>query len=222
MFFCLPMRIEQGPKNRRLPLVNAVLIAANLLAFWLVKPGGLERGPLGLIAYAFVHAGPVHLLINMWVLWVFGNPANRRVGNAWYLLIYMGTALAIGIIGRGVAGVNLVGASGAIFAVIAVCLMLIPAALIQVAYIAVFPLTVLVGLSARPKHWLYWLIRWDKFRIRAVWGLVLVPAMEIMALLWLGSKWTNLAHLLGLVCGVAAVLLLPERISMNRRPALGS
>ena len=41
--------------------------------------------------YGFSHASFWHLLFNMWALWVFGNPVNRRLGNGYYLLAYLGT-----------------------------------------------------------------------------------------------------------------------------------
>ena len=47
--------------------------------------------------------------------------------------------------------------------------------------------------------------------------LVLVPFLELWGLFWSGWNWTNLGHLFGLFCGVAAVLMLPARITMRSR-----
>ncbi len=116
----------------------------------------------------------------------------------------------------------IVGSSGAIFCVMAICLLLLPAAPVEVFYIAIFPLTILVGLVSKPPHGLFWFIRWDRFKARAVWGLLIVPALELWGLFWWGWNWTNLGHLLGLLCGLAVVLLLPTRITMNRRPAFSA
>ena len=66
----------------------------------------------------------------------------------------------------------------------AICLLLIPAALVEVFYIAIFPLTVLVGLVSKPAHWVFWFIRWDRFKMRALWGLLIVPALELWGLFW--------------------------------------
>jgi hypothetical protein len=41
--------------------------------------------------------------------------------------------------------------------------------------------------------------------------------LEILGLFCWGWNWTNLGHLLGLVCGVAVVLLLPGSITMNKQ-----
>jgi len=74
-----------------------------------------------------------------------------------------------------------------------------------------------VSLFSKPKHWIYWFVRWGQFEVKALWGLFIVPALEIWGLFWWGWNWTNLGHLLGLVCGVVAVLILPKHISMKRR-----
>ncbi len=224
MFFCLPARVKQTGNNETIPLVNVVLIAINILAFVFYTRIGRTPGfgVSSAVSYAFVHCGLWHLLVNMWVLWVFGHPVNRRLGNMWYLLVYLGSATIIGVLVRLLAGVDLVGASGAVFAVIAACLILMPAAVIEILVIAVFPLSLLIGLFARPGHWIWWFVRYGRFHIRALWGLLIVPIMEISGLLFSGWNWTNLGHLLGLACGVAAVLMLPRRISMKRHAALGS
>lgn len=218
MFFCLPVKVGQDRNNKIIPIVNLVLISVNLLMFGLTRGAGIRTHNIifGVLGYAFVHASFWHLLGNMWVLWVFGNKVNRRLGHFWYAFVYLGTVIAIGILLRLLLRVNIVGASGGVFAVIAVCLVLMPAALIDLLCVALIPLSLLVGLFARPRHWLYWFIRWGRFKVKALWGLFIVPALEIWALLWWGWNWTNLGHLLGLVCGVGAVLILPERISMNR------
>jgi hypothetical protein len=92
-----------------------------------------------------------------------------------------------------------------------------PSALVDIAYFALFPATLLVGLFLRPEHWVYWFLRWGRFTVRAWWGLLLIPFLEIWSLFWNGWNWTNLGHLFGLLCGIAVVLLLPERISIGRR-----
>ena len=224
MFLCMPYKIHDPRPDHSVPIANSVLIAVNVLVFWfsqmmVVGPG---TGLLSIFTYGFAHASVVHLLGNMWVLWVFGNPVNRRIGNGWYAIAYLGTVVALGLMARVLSGVNILGSSGAIFAVMAICVMLLPAVRVEVFYVALFPLTILVGLVARPKHPVFWFIRWDRFSMRAVWGLLIVPALELWGLFWWGWNWTNLGHLLGLICGVAFVLMLPTNVSMNRKVAFSS
>ena len=150
---------------------------------------------------------------------VFGNPVNRRLGNGLYLLVYLGCVMAVGLFARIILPVGLVGASGAIFAVITIALILMPAASIESAYLALFPLTLLLGLFSRPKYELNWFLSWGIVAVPAWWCLVLIPLMELLSVVWRGwtlgwfSSWTPGAHLLGILCGVAAVLMLPPHIT---------
>ena len=153
----------------------------------------------------------------MLVLLVFGNALNRRLGNGYYLLLYFGTIVALGLFARIFCSGYLLGASGAIYAVIAACVLLMPANIVELCYFALFPVTLLIGLFNRPQHWVFWLIRWDWFEFRAFWGILLIPMLEIWGLFWWGWNWTNLGHLFGAVCGVAIVLMLPEELTMKRR-----
>jgi membrane associated rhomboid family serine protease len=221
MFFVLPVYVRDSAARHAIPLANAVLIVANVLLFcfgwsahWAVGPG---TNILSIVGYGFAHASIWHLAGNMWTLMVVGNPVNRRLGNGYYLLLYMGTLVALGLFFRLFCSGDGMGASGAIFAVIAACVLLMPAYMVELCYFALFPITLLIGLFHRPKHWVYWFIRWDWFELRALWGIVLVPFLELWGLYWWGWNWTNLGHLFGVVCGVAIVLMLPEHLTMKRR-----
>lgn len=216
MFFCLPVKAGQRRDDEVIPIVNFVLIAVNILAFffsWVMA--GSNYLIFNTVAYSFVHAGFWHLFFNMWVLWIFGNQVNRRLGGFWYAIVYLGTTIVIGVLLRLLLAIEIVGASGAIFAVIAVCLILMPGIVIEVLCIALFPLSLLVAVFSEPTHWVYWLIRFGRFRIKALWCLFILPVLEILGLFWWGWNWTSLAHLLGLLCGVGAVLMLPQYISMS-------
>ena len=221
MFFALPVRVNNTGPREAIPFVNGLIVVLNVLAFasgwslhWTVGPG---TGLLSVITYAFAHASLWHLAGNMWVLLVFGNPVNRRLGNLYYGMLFLGTAITLGVFARLFAGGYLLGSSGAIFGVIAVFLCLMPGSRIDLFYLAIFPVSLLFGVLHRPAHWVFWFIRWDHFSIRALWAILLVPMLEIWGLFWWGWNWTNLGHLLGLACGVAAVLLLPTAITIDNR-----
>ena len=215
--------------EKALPLVNVVIILVNIASYllmclfgwyWVVGPG---TGVLSLLLYGFSHGGFWHLVFNMWTLWIFGNPVNRRLGNAYYLLAYLGTIVALGLLARLCYLGPVLGASGGIFAIIAIAAMLLPAARLKVAYGAVFPLSVLIGLIRKPTHGIYWFLCGGQIRARVLWWFVIVFLLEILSLFWswwtgLGSVW-NLGHLLGMVCGVGIVLMLPTRITMPYRLA---
>jgi membrane associated rhomboid family serine protease len=219
MFIPIPIRFHDGREFHAIPVANGLLVVLNVMIFlfgWhpYVGPG---TGLFSVLTYAFGHVGLWHLVGNMLALLVFGTPVNRRLGNGWYLVTYFGTVLAMGIFARLFCYGNLQGASGAIFSIIAVALLLFPSALIEVAYFALFPVTLIAGWLSPPKHWVFWFIRWDVLQMRAYWGFLLVPFLEIWGLVWSGWNWTNFAHLFGLLCGLIAVLQLPASVTMNRR-----
>lgn len=223
MFFLMPIDLKPRFPAPGMPLANAVLVAVNVIVYclglsphWGVGPGS---GILSIVTYGFAHVSVWHLAANMWMLLMFGNPVNRRLGNAWYLATYLGTLIALGVFARLCIGGYMVGASGTIFAIIVVALILMPAAQIEIGYFALLPVTLLIALASRPTEWVYLLIRWGRFSVQAAWGLLLVPLIELWSLFWSGWNWTNTAHLLGMLCGVAAVLMLPMRITVPQRTA---
>jgi membrane associated rhomboid family serine protease len=88
----------------------------------------LEQGEWWrLVTAAFLHYGPVHLLLNMVALYWFGSLLEERIGSGRYLLLYLVSGIA------GSAGALLwsngfltptVGASGAIFGILGAGLVL--------------------------------------------------------------------------------------------------
>ncbi len=227
MFVAVPTDIGQVPAPAIRPVANWVLVTVNVLAFafgasrfWHLGPG---QPWWSIFTYGFAHANPWHLIGNMYVLLMVGNPVNRRLGHLYYLFAYLGTLIVLGLIGWTVKSLgDLRGASGAIFSVVAIFLMLMPAALVKFAYVALFPVTVLIGLIKKLDAWIDWFIKWGTFVARAWWLIVIVPLIEVWGLLmWRISlgEWqlNNLAHLLGLLCGIGIVLLLPTRITMGHR-----
>ncbi len=228
MFFILPWKLKQTGNQPTIPAANIALIAVNVLIWlfdghWAVGRG---TGALSILTYGFCHFGFWHLVVNMWTLWVFGNPVNRRLGNTLYVLVYLGTIVTLGLFAWLILPVQLVGSSGALFGVMAIALILMPGATLDIACVIWFPLTVVVGLFSKPDNLLHWLLRWAKYSIPALWCLLLIPLMQVLSLLWCGIfsgwSWSPVAHLLGMLCGVIVVLMLPARISMGRRSASAS
>ena len=224
MLAFFPLQLESPALSRQIPWANWLLVVLNVLLFFVFTFFGGQwvcgRGtnPLGIVLYGFSHAGFWHLAFNMWYLLVFGDAVNRRIGNVYYLLTYLGSQVALGLLAWVVTPVGVIGSSGAIFAVIGIALLLLPSARLHVGCLAIFPITILIAIFHHPSQRWQWIVRWGDFRISMLWCLLLIPLLEIWGLTWSGWNWTNLGHLLGLVAGVVCVLLLPQRISM-RRPA---
>ncbi|HYW80187.1 MAG TPA: rhomboid family intramembrane serine protease [Thermoguttaceae bacterium] len=222
MFFIVPWKLEQANGRKNVPLANATLIAVNVLLWllgrcWVVGPG---TGPLSVVLYGFSHFGIWHLALNMWALWIFGNPVNRRLGNGFYLLMYLGTIVLLGLFARLVLSTCMAGSSGALFAVIASALILMPSAVVRVACVALFPLTIVVGLLSRPRDVLHWIVRGRVVSMPALWFLLMIPLMQLWSFFWHGWSWAPVAHLLGMICGVVFVAMLPSQITLGRRSAV--
>lgn len=218
MFLPIPLQLRDGRRFDEIPVANGLLVVVSVLFYFMgwtlaVGPG---TGLFSVVMYAFGHVTAWHLIGNVWVLLVFGTPLNRRLGNFWYCMFYFGCTIALGVLARMFLPALIVGSSGSVFAVIAGALLLLPSARLEIFYVALFPFTLLVGLFVRPAHWVFWFVRWDRFSLRAIWALVLVPLLELWSLIWSGWNWVNLGHLMGLLLGVIAVLLLPERLTMRR------
>lgn len=224
MFVAIPYHVRAARQTAVRPVSNSIIIILTVVAFllqtsgWFLSPGAAWWTAL---TYGFAHANHWHLLGNMFVLLMIGNPVNRRVGNGWYAAAYLGTIVLMGTLGRMLDVGPLMGSSGAIYAVVAMFLLLMPAAIVSMSYAAVFPSTLLVAWAIRPTGAVDWFIRWGTFRMRAWSCIVLVPVVEVWSLLWWRYQygvwqWMHPAHLFGLACGVAVVLLLPLRISMGR------
>ena len=83
-----------------------------------------EVPPLALPAWTtaisciFLHGSFMHLLGNMWFLWLFGNAVCAKVGNLVYLLIYLMLGLTSGVVAYTIDPRPAVGASGAINGVV--------------------------------------------------------------------------------------------------------
>jgi membrane associated rhomboid family serine protease len=84
-----------------------------------------------LLVCMFLHGSTAHLAGNMLFLWVFGNNVEDRVGRAWFLPLYLvgGVLATVGhaVVNRGM-NQPVLGASGAIAAVMGAYLVLHPRA----------------------------------------------------------------------------------------------
>jgi rhomboid protease GluP len=87
----------------------------------------LHGQPWRLLTSLFVHGGMTHLLLNMFSLWLLGLMLEQRVG-AWRLLaVYLASGLAASLatLWYHTSGINSTGASGAIFGLYGLMLVLL-------------------------------------------------------------------------------------------------
>ena len=83
----------------------------------LLGPGGISAGEYyRLVTSMFLHLGPLHLLMNMWALWVLGRTLEAVLGPIRFLVLYLvaglGGSVAVYLFSPFPGGA---GASGAIF-----------------------------------------------------------------------------------------------------------
>ncbi len=134
----LLVQLPMGPYDGQVYALSFGFIPAVFLG-QAVLPDELARVPstATLLTSMFSHGGLMHLVGNMWFLWLYGDNVEEAMGRARYVLFYLicGTvaALAHAAVDPG-SRVPLVGASGAISGVIAAYLLIWPRANIRVFY----------------------------------------------------------------------------------------
>ena len=158
------------------PAVNFLLIGVNVLAFFyqlslgpameefiltygfiparlLGEPAAdLAQGPalLSVFTSMFLHGNLLHILSNMWMLWIFGDNVEDRMGHGRYLLFYLlcgVAAVALQAWSAPAATMPMIGASGAIAGVLGAYFLLFPGARI-LTFVPVFILFYLIEVPA--------------------------------------------------------------------------
>src|SRR4051812_19013588 len=121
----LPIRTDSPVHSR--PWINWLLIVFNIgVLIWQGRDPSLManyqlnghiRSLAEFLTYAFLHIGWLHLIFNMLVLFALGNNVNDRLGHVGYLAFYLagGVFAGLGFLMGG--GERVVGASGAVGAV---------------------------------------------------------------------------------------------------------
>ena len=96
------------------------------------RPGQLHLWQFA--TYAFLHGGLMHILGNMFFLYLFGNNVNDKLGHVGYLCFYLAGAVLSGVGHTYMGGTAVLGASGAVAAVTGAYLVLFPQTLVTVIY----------------------------------------------------------------------------------------
>lgn len=192
-----PMEIYSHVRRR--PIVTYALIASILAVFglqWItgglydlaLVPAAFLRGlaPWTIVTSMFLHGDLWHLAGNLYFLAIFGDNVEDRLGRAPYLRLYFlgGLGAALGHIASGPSSdIPMLGASGAISAVMG-------------AYAILFP-----------RRTLYMTLLIVMRRVRAIWYLVLWLAMQFYFALQGAPGVAWWAHIGGVAVGAALALL---------------
>jgi membrane associated rhomboid family serine protease len=138
--------------------------------------------PYQLFTHMFLHGSWLHIIGNMWFLWVFGDNVEDRLGKFKYLLFYVLSGLGAAVIQSlvsfltGAAHVPMVGASGAISGVLGAYLYLFPHARI-LALVPIFFFLTFMELPA-----VFFIGMWVFIQI--INGLVTLPFASMGGVAW--------------------------------------
>jgi rhomboid family protein len=207
-------------RTRTFPLVNILLIIGNAAAFWYelqMTPSGLERfiTTWGLVparfvhnpalawptifAAMFLHGGWFHLISNMWFLYIFGDNVEARMGSFRYLIFYLLSGVAAGLMQTYILPTSqepMIGASGAIAGVLGAYLISFPRSRIASLVPIIFIFTVI-----QIPAWIF-LIFWFLTQIYS--GLFMMQGGSASGIAW----W---AHIGGFVFGMIMISFFAKR-----------
>jgi len=205
--------------SRSFPIVNLTIIVACSVV-WLYEVSLEEYGfndfiynfglvpvevfskPYQLFTHMFLHGSWLHIIGNMWFLWVFGDNVEDRLGKFKYLLFYVLSGLGAAVIQSlvsfltGAVHVPMVGASGAISGVLGAYLYLFPHARI-LALVPVFFFLTFMELPA-----VFFIGMWVFIQI--INGLVTLPFASMGGVAWF-------AHIGGFFVGYKLVRVFYRR-----------
>jgi membrane associated rhomboid family serine protease len=157
----------------------------------LTDPG---RQASNVVTSMFLHGSWLHLLGNMWFLWIFGNNIEDSMGHMRFVIFYLlcGLAAAMAqVMANPSSTIPMVGASGAISGVMGAYLLLYP----RVKVFAIVPIGFFITSMALPA----WVMLGYWFLIQIVSGFVSIGQQEGGVAFW--------AHAGGFVAGIVLIKL---------------
>ena len=202
--------------SRTTPYITVTIIGLNAIA-WLFEvslPDDVRQlfltvygvvpadfHPFTLITSMFLHGGWLHIIGNMWYLWIFGDNVEDRLGHARFVFFYLfcGIVAALGqIVIDPSSTLPTIGASGAIAGVMG-------------AYFVLYP-------RSRVLTFMWFGFWWELFELPAI---ILLGFWFLMQLFNAGAvavtARTNgggvafMAHVVGFVTGMISVWALRQR-----------
>lgn len=157
--------ISDSISSKSFPLLNVLMIALTIFVFfqqlftpspdsfilsYALIPSQVNFGDLTsltpFVTAIFLHGGFLHIISNMWFLWVFGDDVEDRFGFLLFTILYIGS----GIIGNVVqyllmpeSPIPMLGASGAVAGVLGAYYVLFPHSKIKTLVPIFFFLTII-------------------------------------------------------------------------------
>jgi membrane associated rhomboid family serine protease len=163
---------------------------------------------LSVLTSMFMHGGWLHLIGNMWFLWIFGNNVEDSMGHVRFVVFYLLCGLAAAALQTATntaSPIPMVGASGAIGGVMGAYVLLYPRVHVHMLLILGFYVTTF----AMPAVFMlgYW------FALQVLSGLFSIGAEGGGVAFW--------AHVGGFVAGAVLILLFRNPRLLERHPYYG-
>ena len=169
-------------------------------------PVGSFPASLTVVTSMFLHGGWLHLIGNMWFLWVFGNNVEDSTGRFRFLVFYLLCGVLAGMtqsLANPASAIPMVGASGAISGVMGAYIVLYPRVRVHMLlFLLVFVTTITVPAYLMLGYW---------FLLQVLGGL---PSLAKES-----GGVAFLAHAGGFVSGMILVLLFRNRALIAERVA---
>lgn len=152
----------------------------------------------GLFGHMWLHAGLFHLGGNLLFLWLFGNAVCGKIGNLFYLPIYVALGLVAAIVHIIAHGGAMAGASGAINGIVGM-------------YVVFFPRNDISCL------WMWFILYARSFTVSGFWLIGLWFVFDIFGALRGAAPVAYFAHIGGFLAGFAlAIAMLKLGLKVER------
>src|SRR5882757_5909239 len=81
------------PRSLNAALAHLALVPVRYTEPQVARSAGLDPSNWWpLLTNTFMHGGWLHLISNMWFLWIFGPAMEARLGRFWFAVMYVGGA----------------------------------------------------------------------------------------------------------------------------------
>ncbi len=171
-----------------------VPVVENPVLPWVLNGWGIQ----GMIGHMWLHGGIFHLLGNLLFLWVAGNAICSKVGNFWYLLIYLICGFSSAATHNIFQGGPVIGASGAIAGIMGMFLVLYPENDVKCVW-----MWFIIVIIIRPTI--------VAFSCSSYWLLLAWLALEVYSAATSFDMVAHFAHLGGFAAGFVIAVFLLER-----------
>ncbi|MFO7964925.1 MAG: rhomboid family intramembrane serine protease [Desulfobacterales bacterium] len=220
--------IRDTTPSAHYPIVNTTLIAFNVMIFLVQMAQGPDLGKFiyfyglvparysipqisdyfsmgqqafSLLSFMFLHGGFLHLLGNMWTLYIFGDNIEDRLGHLRYLVFYLLCGIGSGLAHlflNAQSNIPTIGASGAVAGVMGAYLILYPTSRI---------------LTLIPIIFIPWFVEIPAFFFLGLW--FFLQFLNAASTQGMGSGIAWWAHIGGFLLGIV-LLRMFSKIPMSR------